>query len=60
MLRPIAENLFEERQIAGFQFAEIIFTENLKIRKFAENLLANFGISSFLGNSIHMQFANEA
>jgi hypothetical protein len=49
MLRPIAENLFEERQIAGFQFAEIIFTENLKIRKFAENLLANFWYQFFSG-----------
>jgi hypothetical protein len=27
MLRPIAENLFEERQITEFQFAKILFAE---------------------------------
>jgi hypothetical protein len=41
MLRPIAENRFEDRQIAEFQFAEKIICGKIYLRK---NLFADFGL----------------
>jgi hypothetical protein len=65
MLRPIAENLFEERQFAEFQFAEILFAENVKFQKFAEKFVCRkmylpiFWYQFFSGKQ-HVQFSNKA
>jgi hypothetical protein len=45
MLRPIAENRFEDRQIEEFQFAEKIVCGNSYLLK---NLFADFLVLDFL------------